>query len=57
MVDLPSRKVTMWEDNQILDFKRLEKERLGRRCAYAWECGADKKSRMGERCRRRKRRS
>jgi hypothetical protein len=33
--------------------KRLGKERLGRRCAYAWECGAEKKSRMGERCRRR----
>ena len=28
--------------------KRLHKERLGRRCAYAWERGAGKKSREGD---------
>jgi hypothetical protein len=36
------------EDNQILNStKRLGKERLGRRCAYAWECGAGRKGSNG----------
>jgi hypothetical protein len=36
------------EDNQILNStKRLGKERLGRRCAYAWECGADREGSNG----------